>query len=260
MEFSRFIREIREKNYKSVRSFYEKKKLSCSYFYYTKIESGTVPDIALAIEVLNALGADHREGLHAWVRDQMPTVETKAMFRPLSGGVSLSAKQTLASESVIINRGHKALLESDPVYWELLAYLTLYYGYREPTDAEVAKKFSMPIAKVRKFLSELYDLGLIDKGKKGGYKTKRWVYIPFEPEFDKLRDQNFNHALKKFQASQDPKRYRTTITRLVTPNERDVFESLLTSFLNSIVDHHEDQEGEGEPCTVGVFLSERTFG
>lgn len=261
MEFSLLIKQRREELYDSARGFFEKSKLPCSYYYYSKIESGATPEVALAIKIADSLKLNKRKAMYAWARSQMPDSETKAMFTELDDAAPLSAEQMSVGRSLIVNRMQAKLLESDPTYWELIVLLSSYSNFKSIPEKEMAKLFNLPIGKIHEYLSELYSHGLLDKDKNGRYLTKEWVFIPYETDFEKLRDLNFSRALQQFKRIPSNKRFRTTITRLLTKEQQSEIESMVVALSNAIVDMKEYPLSSGSECyTVGIFASPRLFG
>lgn len=261
MEFAKFVTEERQKHWKSARNFFEQAGIDCSYFYYKKVENGHVPEIKIAHAILKALNANMRKGLYAWVRDQMPDAQTRAMFVEMGDAPPRSAKQTSPDQSLVVNRMQKKLIESDPVYWEIITYISTYHDFYKPDEKKLASEFRIPVQQMRKYLVDLYDHGMIERTNAGEYFTKEWIFIPYEEEFTSTRDFNFKTAVKKFLRSPDKKKFRTTITRLLSAEQRAELESLVVAFTNSVVDIKSlDSPKSTEPCTIGVFCSRRDFG
>ncbi len=259
MEFSELIRTKRTEKAASAKEFHRNAKLSCSYFYYSKVESGTVPELPLAIEILRALGVNLRKGLYAWVRSQMPDKETKAFFAELDDETPLSAEQHSTSRAIVVNRMQAKLLESDPIYWEILVFFSTYHTFGIPEDKAIAKCFGVAPTKFRKHLETLYDHGLLDK-QNGKYISKEWFFIPYEQEFNSLRDVNFRRALDQFWHQSEDERFRTTITKPLTPAQWKEVEAKVVALTHSVVDMKEVTPPESAPYTIGVFASRRRFG
>ena len=261
MEFARLVREARQKENKSARNFFSNSKISCSYANYARIEKGALPDASLAVEILKYLKLNIRTGLYALVRDRMPDAETKAMFLEMKDRPPRSSNQESQSRSLVVNRMQKKLLESDPVYWELITYLSTFDGFRRFLDRDLARIFKTPVVKLRKQLQELFDYGLIEQDKEKHFYTKEWIFVPYEKEFENLRNFNFGHATKKFLKSKDEDKFRTTVTRLLTQKQRGELESLVRAFTNSVIDIDQVEDPtNAKACTIGVFCSERNFG
>ena len=261
MEFARLVREARQKDYKSARKFFSESNISCSYANYARIENGALPDTPLAIEILKYLNLNTRTGLYALVRDQMPDAETKAMFLEIGDQPPRSSNQDSPVRSLVVNRMQTKLLKSDSIYWELVTYLSTFDGFKKFLDRELARIFKTPISEIRSRLRELYDYGLIEQDEENRYYTKEWIFVPFEKEFEDLRDFNFGNAAKKFLKSKDGSKFRTTVTRLLTPKQRAELEGIVRAFTNSVVDIDQVEDpATARPCTIGVFYSERRFG
>lgn len=261
MEFSLVVKQSREKQYKTAKAFFERFQLPCSYFYYSKIEAGTTPEVELAIKIAEALGINKRKALFAWVRSQMPDSETKSMFTELGDNMPLSADQMSVSRSLVINRMQAKLLEENPAYWELLLLMSSFTDLGTKPDRIMAGELRIALSELRVFQKKLFDHGLIDKDEKGNFKIKEWLFIPYSAEFYRLRDLNFLRAFDQFQKVSPDKRFRTTITRRLTPQQQREIESKVVALSNSIVDMKEYTPTQGaEVCTVGIFSSPRLFG
>jgi len=261
MEFSDLIKQARQKRYDSAKDFFRQAKLPCSYFYYSKIENGTIPDVNLAITILKALGINLRKGLYAWARGQMPDQETRAFFTELDDKPRLSTEQRSVDRSLVINRMQAQLMEANPIYWEILVFFSSHFAHSQIKEKDISSKFHMPLSKLRQVMKELYDYGLLDRDNDGNYRSKEWVYIPYEKDFDRLRDVNFKRALEQFQKQDPKKRFRTTITRLLTKAQQKEVEAKVAALTHAIVDMpDETPPPEAEPYTVGLFAAPRIFG
>lgn len=261
MEFSLLIKQHREELFNSAKSFYEKSKIPCSYYYYSKIESGTTPELDLALKITQVLKINKRKALYAWVRSQMPDSETKSMFTELGDESPLSADQMSINRSMIVNRMQARLLESDPIYWEIIVLMSSHSNFKTLPLSDLAKLFHLKVSKISEYLSNLYEHGLLDKDSSGSFRTKEWVYIPYQNDFEKLRDLNFFRAIDQFKRVPADLRFRTTITRLLTKEQQREIESKVVALSNAIIDMKEYPPSKGsECCTVGVFSSPRLFG
>jgi len=260
MEYCELIRTARERAYATPRQFHQQKNLSCSYFYYTKVERGSVPELTLAIEIIKALGINQRRGLYAWVRSQMPDGETKALFADLGDAPARSTEQTSVNRSMVVNRMQAKLIATDPVYWEILLFISCHHDIEIFTPEQIAKNFKMPPSDVRKMLHDLYEYGLLEKDENGQYVSREWIYIPYDPEFFPLREQNFKRGLEKFLELDPSQKYRTTITRLVTPEQDRQIQSYIDALTSWIIDLPDERPPTAMPYTIGVFASKRGFG
>lgn len=259
MDFTEMVRKTRIKNYETAKDFHKKSKLSCSYFYYSKVESGTVPDIKLAIEILRGLKINLKTGLYAWARGQMPDKETKGFFS-LIEDEALSGEQDSMERALVVNRRQAKLLESDPIYWELLLFISSRFRSSQLPENEIAKCFNLSTQKITQLMKDLYDEGLLDKKDSKFCLSKEWAFIPYEEEFNHLRDLNFKRAVSQFWKQPPQERFRTTITKPLTPAQRREVEAMVMSFINAIVDIEEVPQPKSTPITVGVFSSIRKFG
>lgn len=259
-DFSRMVKEARELLYETSVQFHRDEKIPCTYFYYTRVERGQVPNIDLALALIDKLGINERKGLFAWARSQMPTQNSRAIFADLEDKPARSSEQESVHRSMVLNRMQAGLLESDPVFWELLVYTSCYFEVEEVTTAKVAKDFGMPVKKIKELMDQLFDFGLLDKPKSGVYLAKEWIYIPQTAEFDKIRDKNFIRATKQFWKQPKGERFRTTITRLLNEHQIKQIEYKLSALQNNIIDMNEGEAEECRPHTIGVYFSERRFG
>lgn len=111
-------------------------------------------------------------------------------------------------------------------------------------------------------LNDLYDYGMLDKNG-NEFKTKEWIFIPYEDEFKKVRDSNFKRAFDQFCKSETNSQFRTTVTCPLLLSHKNIIESKVLALTNEIIDLSE-KEGEPDknsvPFTIGVFSSIRKFG
>ncbi len=260
-EFCEMVRQRRLEKYKSAKEFYRIKSVTCTYAYYSKVESGSLPDIALVLELIDKLELNIRKALYAWTRDQMPSTELKAHFAELDDGPSLSTEQQSLDRSLVINRMQAGMLLKNGVYWELMMYFSSHFGKKIPHIKEISKLFCMSAEKMQKMCEELYTFGLLDKNTHGNFVSKEWIFVPYDEEFKPLRDLNFKRAFEQFRKSEENNQFRTTVTTLLTPRHQAVIESKVYALTNYIIDLSEKEQSQDSiPYTVGVFSSPRVFG
>lgn len=262
MEFSELVKTEREKKYNSAREFHRRTGLNCSYFYYSKIESGTVPEIELALSIINLLGINLRKAITLWAQSQMPTPESKAVFSSI-GNSHLPQEQSLnITTTVGINRLQSELLRKNPIYWELLAFIGCTKKSGFPKTNNLSNQFGISESSIEKYLSDLFEHSLIDKNKNGSYVSKDWFFLPYEAEFDKIRDQNFYRAVAQFKSQHDIKnKYRNTLTRALSEKQLTEVSSLIDNIINHIVAMPDESNLPGaEIYTFGLFISKRLFG
>ncbi len=261
MEFSELIKQEREKKYNSAREFHKKSGLKCSYFYYSKIESGSVPDIDLALEIIKALNIDLRKSVMLWARSQMPTAESKAIFSSI-GNSYLSNDQSFNMNTTIgINRLQAALLKTNSIYWELLAFIGCNKKIGFPTISQLSYNFNISEHELQKYIVDLYEHSLIDKNKEGKYISKDWFFLPYENEYNEIRDDNFYRAVAQLKLQNITKKYRNTLTRTLSNKQLTEVNSLMDNILNQIVSMPDESSSKNiEIYTIGLFLSERLFG
>lgn len=258
MNFSELVKKHRVAKYSTAKEFYYAAGLNCSYFYYSKVESGTVPTIDLTLEIINKLDINIRNGLFSWARSQMPTKDTQAIFAELEDTPSRSDEQMSVARSLVVNRNQAELLKKDPIYWELILIISSHYKIKRFTASQLAKEFNLTLQKIEFYLKNLYDFALIDK-EKDKYFSKEWVFIPDSEEFESLRDSNFRRAFEQLWKVKN--RYRTTVTRHFTKSQVKEVEAFIASLVNQVIDMSDDKAPpECAPHTLGVFFSRRKYG
>ena len=260
-EFCELVREARQKRYKTAREFFRLNSLSCTYAYYSKVEKDTVPEIKIALEIIDKLKINTRTALYAWTRDQMPTNELRALFSQIGDSPSLSSDQNNSDRSTVINRMQVRLLLKNPVYWELLIYFGCFFGKKAPSPKDLSSAFGIKAPEVVKMLNELYDYGLLDKNSQGSFVSKEWVFIPYEDEFKPLRDFNFRRAFDQFLTSDPGTQFRTTITCPLLPRHQKTIEAKFLALTNELIDlSDKEKTADAIPYTIGIFSSPRRFG
>ena len=256
MTYNELITYQRKKTYKTAKEFYNKKKPPCTYYYYSFIEKGRLPDVALAISLIKALGIDLRLGLFTYVQTLMPTTETKAIFHNLYSPLKPKPDQISSEEAITINRKHLEILENDPTYWELLLFLST----RKANINDIAGEFKQPVTKIKKSVKDLYDYGLLNKTENSEYYGYPWFFVPDSAEFKPLREKNFKRCVQQFFKQDLKNTYCATVTHQLTKEQLEIVKSLTISFINTIVDLPEEGASDSVPYTVGVFSSVRKFG
>ncbi|MEZ4816328.1 MAG: hypothetical protein R3C42_10015 [Parvularculaceae bacterium] len=269
-EFSIMIKEKRQQEYPTARKFFLSNSINCTYQYYSRIEQGLSPDFDLAVQLLETLSLDLRKGLLAWVRDKLPKATQKALFSEIDEKKSSrNTDHVSVSESLVINRMQAKLLETDPCLWELLTYISINQERGNVSKKTIATNFKIPSDDLDKYLRSLYEHGLIDKLSSESVTTKDWLFIPYEEEFSSIRDTNFKRALEQFFKQPPLDRYRTTITCLMNPEIKSIFEAKVVALTNDIINLAQKLESdesnkklkkETVPYTIGVFSSKRQFG
>lgn len=256
LEFSQIITHERKKKFKFPKTFHNQANLSCTYLHYLYIERGQKhPTSTLAAEILKALGCDVRMGIYAWARDQFDSEELKGLFRPSIHQLKRSKKT--GEGALAVNRMQGNLLRKSPIYWEILTFMNAYSQALDLSDEIVARKCKLPIKEAREYLQELYENALIDREENGLYKIKEWLFIPYNDEFKDIRDGNFQRAYERFKTSKEGWRFRTTHTRIVTPEQKEAMQQKIFTLLDEITDMPDNEEGRA--VTLGVFASDRSF-
>ena len=121
----------------------------------------------------------------------------------------------------------------------------------------VSRQCKLSLKDSNNYLEELFDHGLIDRGENGNYKIRHWLFIPYDEEFRDIRDSNFQHAYEKFKTSKGGWKFRTTHTRIVTPEQKEALQQKIFTLFDEITDMPDNQEGRA--VTLGVFASDRSF-
>jgi|GEM_PF-2679942 len=266
MEFGALVKRERQKHYASARNFFARSSLdrTCTYSYYAHIESGrATPEARIATAILKELKISLRKGLTAWARDQMPDAATKAFFADHDEEAAYTGEAPSVHRAVHINRAQAKFMIANPVYWEVVLFIVSYWNRRKISAADVAKEFAMPLGKAKAILAELFEQGLVDSDDAKVFSTKEWVVIPYDKEFEALRDVNFGRAFDQFVKVKktDAQTFRTTITRLLSPAEHKIIESKVVALTNAILALPDPEDIKSAvPTTVGVFASKRRFG
>lgn len=260
-EFCEIVRQSRTLLYKTAKEFYTKNSISCTYAYYSKVEKDTVPEIKIALEIIDKLKINQRKALFAWTRDHMPSIHLKSLFSELDDEATLSTEQSSPSRSLVINRMQAKLLTKNPVYWEILVYMSSFHGKHIPTVKELSQEFHTTTSRIENALDELFEYGMLDKNSQGQFVTREWMLIPYEDEYKNLRDINFKRAFEQFEKCNDKTKFRTTITALLSPQHQKIVEAKILALSNQLIDLSEKESSEASvPFTIGVFSSPRKFG
>lgn len=258
MHFCQMIRDERQKKYSSSKEFYESARLSCSYYHYTKIEAGTVPDIKLAVEVLRSLKIPIRKGMYCYLQTEMPDKASKAIFIDPGEDNFPGLSQTLTiQKSIVLNPSQIEMLKSNPVYLELTLFLAC-HAQKRFNQKELANHFKLSVEEIQPLLSGLLNHGLIHK-KNDEYSTKDWIYTPEDEAFIPLKEATIKRALDKYCKQPNQDKWQKTVTKLVSPEQKQTIENMLESVCSAIVGLPEP-ENDARPITIGIFSSWRSFG
>ena len=260
-EFCEMVRSKRLETYTSARDFILKNPIGCTYAYYAKVEKDTVPELDIALRIIDKLKLNTRKALYAWMRDQLPTSEYKSFFAELDDKPLLSSEQKSVDRSLVVNRMQSRLLMKNPLYWELIVYISSYFKRTESSLKQIAQDFGMKIPQIEELLTDLFEFGLLDKNAKGNFVSKEWIFIPYEPEFQALRETNFKQAFEQFGKTSEDSKFRTTVTGLMKPVHLKEVEAKILALTNFVVDMTANEMSpDAVPYTVGVFASKRRFG
>ena len=270
-EFSLLVKEKRKQNYATARQFFLKNSIPCTYQYYAKIESGSLPNIDLALNLIETLKLDLRLSLFAWMRDNLDSPSKKALFSQIDHSTTWrETNNPNPNKTLIVNRMQAKLLNTDQIYWELLTYVSNLQDRKKVSPENISKNFNMPIGEVNDLLRNLYDYGLVETFAKDSVTTREWIFIPYDDEFVETRDKNLKRAFEQFWKVPQRDRYRTTITCLMDPEIKEIFEAKVIALTNELItlsrkleekeQKNKSYSKESVPYTVGVFASQRKFG
>jgi len=261
MEFCQLVRSSRSEKHKTAREFHQKSDLPCSYFYYSTIEKGTaIPNIDLALKIIEALEMDRRKAIFSWARSQMPDNETKSIFADVDRHDSPSLETTPASKALVINRPQSRYLTKNPIAMELITYINLEGENVSSSPSKLANFFNSDVNQINETLINLYDLGLIDKSDSGSYVAKDWVFVPFTSEYEKLNNNIFKRSYAQFERSSDSTKIRHVATVMLTDDKKTELQGKIKSLINWAVAANQDKSDEAKPYTLGMFGSRRIFG
>lgn len=180
-DLSRFIRRARqEANYNSIRDLWSaindsegtRGKKWISYAYFQQIESlGKVPEIDVFLTIVNFLELDQLKACFLYAKVIMPTEQTKKYF-DLSGPTSVELSSALSQVP------KTARMEADQVYEMSNAEIEYFASHEDAYevilaladtiihDADgIASITRIPKAKVKRALSDLVQMGLVNKSK-----------------------------------------------------------------------------------------------
>jgi hypothetical protein len=261
MEFADLVRSQRLKVSKSARAFYNSANLTCTYYYYGSVERGhAVPSVAIALEIISALGLDKRKGLMAWARSQMQDEETKAFFTDIDGNSGESVDQLPNARSIVINRSQATYLKQNPIAMEILVFINC-YG-RGPIYIDGIKcTFGLPMKEIETYVDALFQFGLIDRNTDGELLSKEWVVVPYDREYESLKDATFSRAYDQFQKQEPDSKIRNVVTFLATKDQQQEIQSKIRSLIDWFISiENRSPESNAVPYTFGVFGSPRIFG
>lgn len=257
MEYSKLITKCRQTKFKFPRTFFNQANLSCGYTYYLQVERGEkIPPASLAAEILEALDCDVKSGLLAWARDQFDDEKYMSMFRPSLH--QLRPPKRAQANTLAVNRMQAKLLRQSPLYWEVLTYMNSFCQVSSFKPEDISDTFHLSLPKANEILTKLFEFALVDRNEDGSYRTKEWLFIPYDEEFVDLRDENFERAYKRFLRQSHDKKFRTTHTRTVTETQRKIILEKVFSFLDEVTALEEMKENI-VPFTIGIFASDRSF-
>lgn len=240
-DFQKILVKSRRQKFKTSKDFYVKHKFSFTYARYSSIERGEIPSIKIALEIIKNLNLDERHALNAWVRDKMPTEHTKNYFLDIDEETSLNLARSKENR---INRMQAQLIRENPIYFDILTYLSIYSKYREINIKRLSQLFKSDVEDMSIYLNNLYNYGLINKNEGGNYFLLEWIVIPDQEEYQDIRNANFHHAIQSHRKKGVRKdTFQNTVTRLVSEEQRDQIKAKIKTFLNWLVGLEDEKKG-----------------
>ena len=270
MTIHEYIREARKLHYKSAKQCWQKIKAPFSYEYYSNIERGTkFPNIEAVVFLCDALKLNKKKACFLWAMESMPDTETRNYFQwheELAAGQLPMGPQVSFEDTFLVNERHRKLLESNPIYWEILSFFAMHEdSYFQ--ISELISKIDMPKKELIDALDKLvkHDL-LLYKRKKYAHPAT-YMHIPNTPRFHKLRNNNFEYTSKQLLHTLDAESitkglsFRTTANKKLIPSHverimRDIG-LLYGDFVNLQSPLKKD---EGLPYTLCLMFAPRDFG
>jgi hypothetical protein len=261
VDFGELVKNVRGKKYKNARDFFYKSGLPCTYFYYSTVEKGTaIPSVTLALEIMNSLNIEKRQGLLAWARSQMPDASAKAVFADVGDQEQPQLENMPSSQTLVINRPQAIFLTKNPLAMEILIFINV-TDKNEAINAKLISKFFNSSEKeIKLTLDQLFGLGLVDKDSSGNYEAKDWVLVPFTKEYESLNNSIFKRSYQQFQKAQDQKKIRHGATILMDEEQRNEVDSKIKSLINWCVATSQNVSKDAIPYSIGIFGSRRLFG
>ena len=261
MHFCDFIRTARKAQFQTSKEFHKSVNLSCSYYHYSKIENGTLPDPELALSLIRALKIPLKKGLFNYMRTVLPDDESKLVFSdPEDDETPELSRKVSVEKTIVLNPAQRALLQSNPLYLEIALFLACYADLGPFSLAEIVNETKIPKKRLSVILSDLEVHGLISKDDMGSFFTKDWIYTPADPQFVDLRDATIRRALEKYLGQSPDSKWQRTITCKVSKSQKQMIEGMLESVCASIVALPGSNDQDSRAVTVGIFSSWRSFG
>lgn len=269
MDIYRYIRESREARYRNAKAFWKSMRAPISYEYYSNIERGTkFPNIATVLLICDHLNMNKKKACFLWAMESMPSEESRAFFQwddtVMDNSVPIGSQITLEN-TFLVTDAHRRLLESDPLYWEVLSFFAMHED-QFFTLQETLERIAIPKQQLLKVLGDLVHFNLLTYSRKKYSHPKTYMHIPNDKTFFKLRNQNFQHATKQLLHSLNPKSIveeravRTTLNKKLTPSQVESVtrhtKRLITELLNMKSPNPKDQ---GVPYSFCVLFCERDF-
>ncbi len=269
MTIYNYIRVSRTTKYRSAKAFWQAAKAPFSYEYYSNIERGTkFPNVQSVLFISDKLGMNKKKACFLWAQELMPDDESRSFFRwddaSIEKAVPLGSQISL-EDTFLVTERHKALLESDPLYWEILSFFAI-YEYSDFSFQEIWNHTRLAKGKLKAILDKLVAAGLIKYERKKYSHPKVYMHIPNDRHFLKLRNSNFKHAATRIlntlkgEDIESDRAFRTTANKRLSEEDlQRVMRSIkfvVGDFLNIEVPAPNE---EGSPYTLCVLLAPRNF-
>ena len=133
------------------------------------------------------------------------------------------------------------------------------YPSAGPQIAE--EHFCLENSQIRGHVEKLFDLGLIDRQSDRQLISKDWVVVPYDREFESLKDVTFARAYEQFHWQDAGLKIRNVVTFLATPDQQEEIKSKIRSLIDWFISiEDKTPQAKSVPYTFGVFGSPRLFG
>lgn len=237
--WGKYLKKRRLELFRSARDFCSKQEVGISYPQYSRYEAGDqLPSLDQAIRIFRLLNTPLLEGVLNWCLAQSSDsevqnklVELLSQLNNQGDAISTSSEVKKAEpqpesnlsrvsfdKTIVFNRSHLDLFQSDPLYRDVFTYLNS-YSSQKVTVPELAEQMAASNEKVSRILSELSKLGVVVETDGQYQVSKATFYFPDDQDFFELRNQNLKHNVSQilnrlnFEDLKEKKSYRGLITR-----------------------------------------------
>ena len=236
-EFANLVLIARKLKFRSARACYTANEFSFSYQCYACVERGEHPSLEVAVAIIKALKLNEEQALKAWVRDQFPP-KYKHIF--IDSEERSENTKKFKSKVQQMNRMQVKLIERDPLYLDLLVFVSCYSRFNPVSAEEISETFGIDLEQAKTKLESLYDYGIVDR-KGNCYTMSNWVIIPEREEFRRVRQKNFLHSLRNHKrAGFNDLTIQYSITRLVNKPQREELKARMKALREWIISLEDD--------------------